>query len=198
MLIIDMNQPGVVIRPIRQITGHADFAEVFFDSAVTPRSYTVGPRDHGWDTAMTTLSFERADQGYTDHARLLVHLETMRRDLIGRRGRASEPAFRNSARRRFADLWTRCQQLRRYNLRSAMAVESGRLIGVESSAINLLWSNLTKDIAEFAAALAGRDGLLADTPETFNLLYSRAASIYSGTDEIQLNIVSERLLGLPR
>jgi alkylation response protein AidB-like acyl-CoA dehydrogenase len=198
MLIVDMHQPGIEVRPIQQITGHADFAEVYFDDARTPVDFTVGPRERGWATAMTTLGFERADQGYTDHARLLVELEVIKRHLVDRTGRATNPGFLAHARLTFADLWTRCQQLRRYNLRTAVRVQAGHTIGFESSAINVLWSGLTKDIAEFAAVVGGQAGLIEGTPESFGFLDSRAASIYSGTDEIQLNIVAERILGLPR
>ena len=78
MLIVDMDQPGIQVRPIKQMSGKADFCEVFFDDARTTRDLIVGERGQGWQVAMTMLQFERADQGYTDHAPLLVSLHMLR------------------------------------------------------------------------------------------------------------------------
>jgi alkylation response protein AidB-like acyl-CoA dehydrogenase len=197
MLIVDMDQPGIEVHPIRQMSGRADFCEVFFEEAQTPHDLIVGERGQGWQVAMTMLQFERADQGYTDHAPLLVTLHLLRQALSDAvAGSSLLPP--EAARLRFADLWRRCQQLRRYNLRNAVNAEQGREVGVAASTVNVFWSHLVKDLAEFKASVQADDGVLDNTPTSENLLYSRASSIYSGTDEIQLNIIAERILGLPR
>jgi alkylation response protein AidB-like acyl-CoA dehydrogenase len=199
MLIIDMDQPGIQVRPIKQMSGKADFCEVFFDDARTTRDLIVGERGQGWQVAMTMLQFERADQGYTDHAPLLVSLHMLREVLDAESatlGRALLP--RETARLRFADLWRRCQQLRRYNLRNAVNAECGRQMGVAASTVNVFWSQLVKDLVEFKALMHADSAVIHDTPSSESLLYSRASSIYSGTDEIQLNIIADRILGLPR
>jgi alkylation response protein AidB-like acyl-CoA dehydrogenase len=199
MLIVPMDQPTIDSRPIRQITGHSDFSEVFFDGARTPLPFTVGAPGEGWEVAMTLLRFERADQGYTDHARLLADLADARHSLRERAldGRIPPDTARDLG-LRVGDLWARCQQLRRFNLRTAVRSRNGMPAGVESSTIKLHWTRLTKDLAELCMAIEGSDGLRAGARVAHDLLASRAASIYSGTDEIQRNIVAERILGLPR
>ena len=195
MLITDMDQPGIQVRPIKQMSGKADFCEVFFDDARAPRDLIVGGRGQGWQVAMTMLQFERADQGYTDHAPLLVTLHLLT-EALHAEGIALLPP--ETARLRFADLWRRCQQLRRYNLRNAINAQRGRQVGVAASTVNIFWSQLVKDLAEFAALVHADDAVIDSTPLSEGLLYSRASSIYSGTDEIQLNIIADRILGLPR
>jgi alkylation response protein AidB-like acyl-CoA dehydrogenase len=199
MLIVGMDQATIDSRPIRQITGDSDFSEVFFDGARTPLEFTVGAPGQGWEVAMTLLRFERADQGYTDHARLLAALADARQRL--RMSVADDQIGASQAyelRLRIADLWARCQQLRRFNLRTAMRSTNGMPAGLESSAIKLHWTRLTKDMAELSIEIDGADGLRAGARVAHELLASRAHSIYSGTDEIQRNIVAERILGLPR
>jgi len=199
MLICAMDAPGVTHNPIVQISGDPEFGEVFFDGARTPVELTVGDEGDGWTAAMTMFQFERADQGFTDHARLLVRLSDLREDLriAAQEGRVS-PAVVEDARTRVAELWIRCQQLRRFNLRAAVRVDRGEQVGVTGSAINLFWSELEKDMADLAAEVQALCGVTLGAEPAHHLLASRAYSIYSGTNEIQRNIVAERILGLPR
>jgi hypothetical protein len=199
MIVCEMDQPGVTARPITQITGDAEFGEVFFDGARARRDLMVGAPGDGWAAAMTMFQFERSDQGFTCHARLLVRLTDVREALRVARddGALAGPAL-ESARLRFADLWVRCQQLRRINLRSALQAETGRSIGPAGSVTKIFWSELEKDVAAFHAELYGAAGLVRGVEISHELLASRAASIYSGTTEIQRNIVADLILGLPR
>jgi alkylation response protein AidB-like acyl-CoA dehydrogenase len=199
LLVCPMDQPGVTVRPITQISGDPEFAEVFFDGARAPASYAVGGVDDGWSTAMILFGFERADQGFTDHSRMLVELYDIAAEL-----RAAAEARRLSthaiakARLRLAELWIRCQQLRRLNLRTAVRGEAGEAIGMGGSIVNLFWGELERDIGELGADVHGVRGLLAGTAPAHRLLASRGGTIHSGTSEIQRNIIAERLLGLPR
>ncbi|QEC50616.1 acyl-CoA dehydrogenase [Baekduia soli] len=199
MIICPMDQLGVTVRPIEQISGDPEFAEVFFDGARAPAGHVVGEVGQGWAVAMTMLGFERADQGFSDHALLLVHLHDLAAELRaaqrdGRLG-AAEAA---EARARHADLWIRCQQLRRFNLSIAVRGEAGETPGDFGSVVNLFWADLEQGIAELGVAVAGARGLaLGDHPAHF-LMSSRSATIDSGSSEIQRNIIAERTLGLPR
>lgn len=199
LLICPVDQPGVTVREIEQISGDPEFAEVFFDDARCPASWVVGGVDDGWATAMILFQFERGDQGFTDHSRILVSLydlaAALRRER--ERGALSAPAA-EQARRRLADLWLRAQQLRRINLRIAVRLEAGESIGMEGSIVNLFWGELQRDVGELAAAVRGPRGLLLGTEPSHELLAGRAGTIYSGTSEIQRNIIAERVLGLPR
>jgi alkylation response protein AidB-like acyl-CoA dehydrogenase len=199
LLICPLSQDGVRVRPIRQMSGDAEFGETFFDAARAPLAGTVGVPGEGWTAAMTMFQFERADPGFTDHARLLVRLADVRRELASATADGTlTTASRAQARETFAALWTRCQQLRRMNLSGAMNAERGESIGLAGSVTNLFWGDLEKDVADFEAAVRGASGLVADRDWSHHLLASRAASIYSGTSEIQRNIIAERILGLPR
>jgi alkylation response protein AidB-like acyl-CoA dehydrogenase len=199
MLICSMKQPGITTRPIHQMSGDSEFGEVFFDSARAPADHIVGERGQGWAAAMTVLQFERSDQGFTDHARLLVELAdvaTALRAALGE-GRLDEPTAA-WARSRFAELWVGCQQLRCLNLRAAVQLAGGQQIGSGGSVVKLFWSELLKDIAELSSTVHGAHGLRGGSAVLHRLLASRAASIYSGTSEIQRNVIAERVLGLPR
>jgi alkylation response protein AidB-like acyl-CoA dehydrogenase len=197
MLIVPMDQPGVTVRPIVQMHGAQEFCEVFLDGARAEAELVVGARGDGWAAAMTMFEYERADQGFTCHARQLVRIADIATTIRGLRGELESWKL-DRARLRLAELWTRAQQLRRLNLRAAVNAEAGRRLGPAGSVIKLFWSELEQDIAAFGAELLGPAGLDLAHPWTAHYLGSRAASIYSGTTEIQRNIVAERLLGLPR
>jgi alkylation response protein AidB-like acyl-CoA dehydrogenase len=199
LLVCPIDQPGITVRPITQISGDPEFAEVFFDGARAPASYAVGGVDDGWSTAMILFQFERADQGFTDHSRMLVELHDIASELreAASTRRISAHAI-EQARLRLAELWIRCQQLRRFNLRTAVRGEAGESIGMGGSIVNLFWGELERDIGGLAADVHGARGLLAETEPSHRLLASRGGTIHSGTSEIQRNIIAERILGLPR
>jgi alkylation response protein AidB-like acyl-CoA dehydrogenase len=199
LLICPMDQPGVVQRPIRQISGEQEFCEVFFDAAITPRDWVVGEPGQGWQAAMKLFQFERGDQGFTDHARILVHLSDAAESL-----RASvahgliSPVRARHAKDRQLDLWIRAQELRRLNLRAALLAGQGKDLGAVGSVTNLVWGELDKELADHCADLLGPHGVEFGPAESVARLAARAKTIYSGTSEIQRNIIAERLLGLPR
>ncbi len=199
LLICPVDQPGVTVREIEQISGDPEFAEVFFDDARCPASWVVGEVDDGWSTAMILFQFERGDQGFTDHSRILVSLHDLAGELREARKRESisRPAL-EAARRRLAGLWVRAQQLRQINLRIAVRQEAGESIGMEGSVVNIFWGELERDLGELTAAVHGPRGLLLGTEPGHEVLAARAGTIYSGTSEIQRNIIAERMLGLPR
>ena len=199
MLLVPMDQPGVTARPILQMNGAEEFCEVFLDGARAPAGHVVGGRGEGWAAAMTMFEYERADQGFTCHARQLVRIADVAAALRRLRDEGSlAPHALEPARLKLAELWSRGQRLRRLNLRAAVNAEAGIRLGPTGSVIKLYWSALEQDLATFAGDLLGAEGVDFDHPWTEHDLSSRAASIYSGTTEIQRNIVAERLLGLPR
>jgi alkylation response protein AidB-like acyl-CoA dehydrogenase len=194
MLIVDMHQPGVQVRPIDMMTGRQEFGEVYFDDAVAPRDAVIGEPGQGWAVAMTMLDFERSDQSPNDHARLYPMLLGAAR-LLGRA--RLQGAARAIARDRLAELWSRYQVMRSFNLHSARRLDAGEPVGSHGSVLKLYWSELYQDIGALAADVLGVD---AADDNTWNELYleGRAATIYAGTSEIQRTIIGERLAGLPR
>jgi alkylation response protein AidB-like acyl-CoA dehydrogenase len=198
LLLVALDQPGVTVRPILQMNGAQEFCEVFFEGARADADCVVGARGEGWSAAMTMFEYERADQGFTCHARQLVRIADIATLLRSLREQGKLAPWRlDAARVQLADLWARAQRLRRLNLRAAAQIESGQRLGPAGSVVKLFWSELEQDLAAFGAELLGATGLERAHPWTEHYLGSRAASIYSGTTEIQRNIVAERLLGLP-
>jgi alkylation response protein AidB-like acyl-CoA dehydrogenase len=199
LLLVAMDQPAVTVRPIVQMNGAQEFCEVFLDGARAELGLVVGGRGEGWAAAMTMFEYERADQGFTCHARQLVRIADAADALRRLRDEGALASWRLDALRgRLAGLWSRGQRLRRLNLRAAVDAEAGKRLGPAGSVIKLFWSELEQDLAAFAVELLGPAGLDLEHPWAEHYLGSRAASIYSGTTEIQRNIVAERLLGLPR
>lgn len=195
LLVVPMDQSGITTRPIVQMSGGREFSEVFLDAARTAADLIVGGEKGGWKAAMTMFEYERADIGFANHARQLVLINDAA-ELLDK-AELTRPE-REQARLQLARLWARGQQLRRLNLRAAADAARGKPIGVGGSTIKLFWSALEQEIAAFGASLVGVDGLSTEHTWGEYVLASRAASIYSGTNEIQRNIVAERMLGLPR
>lgn len=195
LLVCPMRQPGVAVRPIEQITGDHEFSEIFFDDARTPEGWVVGEPGAGWAAAMLLFGFERGDPGYTDHARLLVELHDARPLLDPHLHSAAAVA---AGRRRWVEQWLRCQELRQLNVRCALKAAVGGEVVELGSVTNLVWGELAKDVAELVSDLSGNAAILRGEEISHHRLASRAKSIYSGTSEIQRNIVAERLLSLPR
>ncbi|HEY5011443.1 MAG TPA: acyl-CoA dehydrogenase family protein [Acidimicrobiia bacterium] len=202
-LLVPMDQPGIEIRPIRQLTGTSEFNEVFFSEARTAAENVVGAVDDGWRVAMGTLAFER---GASTLGQQLA-FENELREVIAvarRRGLLSEPTFRQ----RVAASWIELQVMRYHALRSLTAMEHGT-VSRETAIHKLYWAGLHQRLGELAVAALGSDALVADpTPggpagdseaSAFArlFLWSRADSIYGGSDQIQRNVIGERALGLP-
>ena len=198
MLLVPRHQDGVVVRGIRNIAGGKEFAEVFFDGARTAIDCVVGDVNGGWKVVMGTLGNERA--GATVLPFQALFEREMRRllEVVRARGLDRNPVLRQ----RLAAAWTGLRIMQLNNDRLLTAVLHGRHPGPESSIGKLHWANwhrsfgeLMMDVHGANALIVGPDGL---DPVQHSFLNARAETIYGGTNEIQRNIVAERVLGLPK
>ncbi|MEY8039824.1 acyl-CoA dehydrogenase family protein [Saccharopolyspora cebuensis] len=197
-LLVPMDQPGVQVRPIVQLTGTSEFNEVFFDGARTGADDVVGAVGEGWRVAMGTLGFERG-VGTVDQQ------VVFRRELAGivalarSNGAIEDPVLRDRIVRARIGL----EIMRFHALRTLTGVAEGTS-GPEASIAKLYWAGFHRGLGELVMEVAGAGGLAADGPpyeldEWQRLfLFTRADTIYGGSDEIQRTIVAERVLGLPR
>jgi alkylation response protein AidB-like acyl-CoA dehydrogenase len=203
-LLVPLRQDGVEVRPIEQLTGGSEFNEVFFTGARTSADLVVGEPGRGWGVAMGLLGFERgvSTLGQTvGFARELESVVARAKD----NGSIDDPVVRD----RLAALKTELAVIRSYALRALALVEGGQdsaAGGGAGSIFKLAWANWHRTLGEVAMDVAGRDGLLArasGTPYDLDdhqrlFLFSRADTLYGGSDEIQKNILAERVLGLPK
>jgi alkylation response protein AidB-like acyl-CoA dehydrogenase len=203
-LLVDMQTPGIRIRPLREMTGEAWFNEVFFDAVRVPRRNLVGELHRGWDVVLTTLAHERGSSA--QHARLAADVERLialaKRTRRGGRPLSQDPVLRQ----KLAEFAAGARILRTTAYRNASALERTGQPGPEGSTLKLYWSELDQRVKETALDLLGPVGLVPrgdplaadDGYWAYELLWSRAATIYAGTSEIQRNIIARRVLGLPR
>ena len=196
-LLVPMDQPGVEVRPIEQLTGTSEFNEVFFDGARTARANVLGEVGQGWTVALATLAFERG-------VALLGHQVSFRRELehlvaaARANGRAADPVVRQRLARAYGEL-----EVLRYNTLRSLSNIDGPVAPPEASIIKLYWATWHRSLGELALDVLGPAGLVADAApyelsefqRTF--LFSRSETIYGGSNEIQKNIIGERVLGLP-
>jgi alkylation response protein AidB-like acyl-CoA dehydrogenase len=203
-LLLDMRSPGIEIRPLREMTGEAWFNEVFFDRVRVPLRNLVGELHRGWDVVITTLAHERGSSA--QHARLAVEVERLV-ELAKRTLRRGRPASQDPLlRQKLAAFATEVAILRMSAYRNAAEIARRGVPGPEGSTLKLLWGDLDQRVKETAVELLGERGLVPagdplavdDGTWAHELLWSRAATIYAGTSEIQRNIVAQRVLGLPR
>jgi alkylation response protein AidB-like acyl-CoA dehydrogenase len=194
--LVPLDQPGVEIRPIVQLTGDSEFNEVFFDDARTDANLVVGDPGDGWRVAMGTLTFERGVSTLGQQIRYARELSGIV-ELAKRTGAIDDPVIREKLTRS----WVGLKTMRSYAL-ATMDVEGGRQAAGKDSVSKLLWANWHRELGEIAMDVQGKAGLLLDGGEFDEwqrlYLFSRSDTIYGGSNEIQRNIIAERVLGLPR
>jgi alkylation response protein AidB-like acyl-CoA dehydrogenase len=195
-LLVPLDQPGVDVRPIIQLTGDSEFNEVFFDDARTDADLVVGQPGDGWRVAMGTLTFER---GVSTLGQQIVYARELSAvvELAKKTGAADDPLIRE----RLTRSWAGLRAMRSYAL-ATMDVEGGGQAAGKDNVSKLLWANWHRELGEIAMDVQGKAGLAlpgGDFDEWQRLyLFTRADTIYGGSNEIQRNIIAERVLGLPR
>ncbi|RKS16259.1 alkylation response protein AidB-like acyl-CoA dehydrogenase [Arthrobacter sp. AG1021] len=193
-LLVPMDQPGVEIRPILQLTGTSEFNEVFFDGATTDEDLVVGEPGAGWSVAMGTLGFERGVSTLAQQIAFQRELQLII-DLARTNGAIEDPITQDQIVKSQMGL----DMLRMHGLRTLSGEQ-----GIEASITKLLWAPWHRSLGELAMAVAGAGALtVAQAPYELDelqalYLFSRADTLYGGSDEIQRNVIAERVLGLPK
>jgi hypothetical protein len=215
-LLVPMRQPGIEVRPIKQIDGSAEFNEVFFSDARAPRDNVVGGVNNGWKVAMTTLGFERGTSATTSHRRFQKELD----HIVGvaqENGKSADTLLRQD----LARAWSKVKIMEINGLRTLTSILKGDGSTVALGATNkMFWSEYHQEAMQLAIAILGMDGqiLTGSTDDEFvpgigrrrgsegypvsplqaSFFFSRSETIWGGSAEIQRNIVGERVLGLPK
>jgi len=200
-LLIDMKTPGITVRPLRQMTGEAEFNETFLDNVRVPVENLVGKENEGWAVAITTLAYERDLLTFIRHISLRNALHRLVK-LVRERGRAADPVLRQ----KIAALWIGEQVLQLNAYRSLTRILRGGQPGPEGSTSKLFWSQIDQELAQTATEILGPASQVAPgspwAPDEgqweFYALLAQASGIRAGTTEILRNILGERVLGLPK
>ena len=197
-ILVPMDQEGVEIRPIEQMTGDSEFSEVFFNNARSDIDNIVGGENGGWKVSMGTLAFERGAS--TLGQQMLFNNELEEIIAIAKEnGKAKDPVMRQ----RIVDAWIGLR-LQRYNALRMLSGEEGAIPERESMIIKIFWATWHRDLGKLAMDVMGSHSEIADgAPYDLNslqrmYLFTRSDTIYAGSNEIQRNIISERALGMPR
>ena len=201
-ILLPLDTPGITVRPIPQLNGLPGFAEIFFDDVKVPVENALGGEGMGWHVAMSTAGFERglllrSPARFQETARRLVQLYQANREQADR-----DPAIGEAVMRAWLD--AEAYTLNTY--RTASQLVQGGKIGPESSTNKIFWSELDQRMHDTAMSILGLRGeLLPEAPAAGDVghwlegfLFAQAGPIYAGTNEIQRNIIAERMLGMPR
>ena len=205
-LLVDMKLPGIEVSPMKQITGEAEFNEVFFDDVQVPENMRLGQEGQGWQIALTTLMFERVLGDMTMGAWYCENIDLMI-EMARKRKRAGEPVIEDPIfRQQLAQAYIEVMVLKYHGLRSLSQQLQGGVPGAEGSIGKLLWSEPNQRISEVALGMQGPNGQIREgSPWSiqdgywqYNFLRSKGSTIEAGTSEILRNIIAERVLGLPK
>jgi alkylation response protein AidB-like acyl-CoA dehydrogenase len=198
--LVPIDQEGVEMRPLKQITGESEFGEVFFDGALAKREHLVGQEGEGWRIAMTVLGYERGASTLASPAEYASQLRGLV-SALDERGSLEQPLIREKLGR----LVVENEVMRANGLRTLANIAAGIAPGPESSIEKIFWSEYHQRMTDTAVELLGPQGQLeARSPESrpevdwaYQYLWSRAGTIYSGSSEIQRNIIAKRVLRMP-
>lgn len=194
-ILCPLSTPGVTVRPIRQLDGDTGFAEIFFDNVRVPVANTLGEEGRGWYVAMATAGFERgvslrSPARFTEAANRLVDLWRAHAD-------PADTALADAV----TDVWMRAEGYRLHTYRTVTSMLDGNPIGAEASLNKIFWSELDVRLHELALDILGpsAERLSGDAePWIDGFLFSLSGPIYAGTNEIQRNIIADRVLDLPK
>ena len=201
-LLVDMKQPGIDVRPLRQMTGEAEFNEVFFDNVRVPKENVVGKPGDGWKIAMGILAHERGPMwAFMFHGYMTEDLSQLLA-LAKRKGLDRDPVFRQRLARAHGDI----EIMRLLGCRSLTAESRGEHLGPKTSLEKLFGSELSQRVRELAMDVLGSDALVGMEDERAEwegrwlrfYFFSRADTIMGGTSEVQRTVIAHQLLGLPR
>jgi alkylation response protein AidB-like acyl-CoA dehydrogenase len=204
--LLDMKLPGVTVKPLRQITGDAEFNEVFFDNVRVHESQVLGGVNNGWPVGLTTLMYERLALGFGLQVRLRIALDGLV-DMARHVEKGGRPTTKDAIlRQKIAQLWIETESLKYTGARAVTKLLRGELPGPEASAGKMVWVDVHQRLQElamdiqgpYAQLVAGSDRAIENGVWQYSFLRSRANSIEGGTTEIQKNIIGERVLGLPK
>ena len=204
MLLVDMHQPGVEARPLKQMTGSSEFGEVFFTDATCPITEVLGGEGNGWATAMLLLSFERGSSAmgqYTEFRKMWDEVAGAAAD-VDRDGRpaAHDPVLRQAMARSLVEL----ECLKYHSWHILTQTSQGKDLGFEASMTKLMWAETFRDLSDVYSDVVGPGFQTVGTPGlsrqelTTMALWSRSCTIWGGSSEVQRTVVAERVLGLPR
>ena len=188
-LMFDLDAAGVTVRPIEQLGGATGFGEIFLDNVFVPDRDVIGGVHDGWRSAMSTASNERG-MSLRSPARFVAPAQRL---VAAWKALGEDPAYAD----RVADAWIKAQAYRLHTFGTVSRLADGGELGAESSVTKVFWSDLDVALHQTALELRGSDGELVDQ-WTEGLLFALGGPIYAGTNEIQRNIIAERLLGLPK
>ena len=204
--LLDMKLPGVTVKPLRQITGDAEFNEVFLDNVRVHEAQVLGGVNNGWPVGLTTLMYERLALGFGLQVRLRIALDGIV-EMARHVEKAGRPTTKDPVlRQKIAQLWIETESLKYTGARAITKLLRGELPGPEASAGKMVWVDVHQRIQElameiqgpYAQLVAGSDRAVENGVWQYSFLRSRANSIEGGTTEIQKNIIGERVLGLPK
>jgi alkylation response protein AidB-like acyl-CoA dehydrogenase len=205
-LLVDMQSPGITVRPLRTLTGDSEFNEVFFEEVKVPKANLLGEKDQGWRIIITSLMFERQGLGFYFTFAQKRHYEDLLQTARHSR-RYGEPVVTDpQLRHKLAQAYIDCELLKLNSYRALTRLLRGHPPGPEGSIAKLQWAEMNQRLQELAVEIQGPNSQFYQGEETapdgaywqYGFLRSRANSIEGGTSEIQRNILAERELGLPK
>ena len=204
--LLDMKSPGVTVKPLKQITGDAEFKEVYFDNVRIHESHILGGLNNGWGVGLTTLMYERLALGFGIQVRLRIALDALV-ELARHTVKNGVPVTKDPVmRQKLAQMWIDTEVFKYTGARAITKLLKGELPGPEASTGKMMWVEGHQRLQELAMEIEGPFSQLSQGSPwavagglwQHTFLRSRANSIEGGTTEIQRNIIGERVLGLPK
>jgi alkylation response protein AidB-like acyl-CoA dehydrogenase len=205
MLLVDMHQKGVEARPLKQMTGASEFGEVFFTDATCPTSEVLGGEGNGWQTAMLLLSFERGSSAIGQYTEFHKQWEEVVK-LAGQVQRDDRPAAQDPVlRQKLASSLIDLECLKYHSWHILTQTSKGKDLGFEASMTKMMWSEAFRQVSDTYEAVLGTGFQVPDPQPSLSVeelttmaMWSRSCTIWGGSQQVQRNIVAERVLGLPR